>query len=225
MRLFLTTARSFSDMVLTSSPPRRYEPCVGMSRQPRMFMSVDLPEPDGPVIAMYSPSSTLSVIPRNASNVILPVLYVLRTSEISTIADTGDQLPCEVGRADGPPTPPGAPPTPLGPAPDGNPPDRLPNGGRLPLPVVVDCTGTTTSSPSATPLVISVRAPNVRPTVTSVFVWTPLLTSVTYVWPFSCCTAAVGTVSAVTSLTTIVTSADPPTYSPVGLPVRVTMIG
>jgi hypothetical protein len=35
----------------------------------------------------------------------------------------------------------------------------------------------------------------------------------------------VGTVSAVISLTTIVTSAEPPTYSPVGLPVSVTMMG
>ena len=35
----------------------------------------------------------------------------------------------------------------------------------------------------------------------------------------------VGTVRAVTELTTIVTSAEPPTYSPVGFPVRVTMTG
>src|ERR1035437_8085701 len=134
MRLFLTTARSFSDMVLTSSPPRRYEPCVGMSRQPRMFMSVDLPEPDGPVIAMYSPSSTSSVMPRNASNVMLPVLYVLWTSESSTIAVI-NQLPWVVGKFDGLPDP-------LGRAPDGKP-DRLPNGGRVPL----RNPGTTTPSP------------------------------------------------------------------------------
>ena len=30
-----------------------YDPAVGLSRQPRMFMSVDLPEPEGPMIAMY----------------------------------------------------------------------------------------------------------------------------------------------------------------------------
>ena len=32
-------------------PSSRYWPAVGMSRQPRMFISVDLPEPDEPMIA------------------------------------------------------------------------------------------------------------------------------------------------------------------------------
>ena len=36
---------------LTSTPSSRYWPPVGMSRQPRMFISVDLPEPDEPMIA------------------------------------------------------------------------------------------------------------------------------------------------------------------------------
>ena len=33
------------------------QPAVGVSRQPRMFMSVDLPEPDAPMIAIISPRS------------------------------------------------------------------------------------------------------------------------------------------------------------------------
>ena len=32
-----------------------------------MCISVDLPEPDGPMIATYSPSLTVRVIPRNAA--------------------------------------------------------------------------------------------------------------------------------------------------------------
>ncbi len=33
----------------------KYWPLVGVSRQPIRFMSVDLPEPDGPMMATYSP--------------------------------------------------------------------------------------------------------------------------------------------------------------------------
>ena len=36
---------------------RRSLPLVGRSRQPRMFMSVDLPEPDAPMMATNSPRS------------------------------------------------------------------------------------------------------------------------------------------------------------------------
>ena len=32
-------------------------PLLGVSRQPIRFISVDLPEPDGPMIATYSPRS------------------------------------------------------------------------------------------------------------------------------------------------------------------------
>ncbi len=42
-------------------------PLVGTSRQPMMCISVDLPDPDGPVIARYSPTSTRRLTPRNAS--------------------------------------------------------------------------------------------------------------------------------------------------------------
>ena len=38
----------------------RYWPDVGRSRQPRMCMNVDLPEPDGPVSATNSPASMSS---------------------------------------------------------------------------------------------------------------------------------------------------------------------
>ena len=36
-------------------PLSKYLPLLGVSRQPIRFISVDLPEPDGPMIATYSP--------------------------------------------------------------------------------------------------------------------------------------------------------------------------
>ena len=38
----------------TSVPLSQYSPDVGVSRQPITFISVDLPEPDGPMMATYS---------------------------------------------------------------------------------------------------------------------------------------------------------------------------
>ncbi len=52
--LFLISARKSSSILLTSVPLSIYTPLVGVSRQPTRFMSVDLPEPDGPIIATYS---------------------------------------------------------------------------------------------------------------------------------------------------------------------------
>ena len=42
------TASSSFDSRETSLPSRMYWPLVGRSRQPRMCISVDLPDPDGP---------------------------------------------------------------------------------------------------------------------------------------------------------------------------------
>ena len=39
----------------TSSPSRRYVPAVGVSRQPRIFNSEDLPDPDAPRTVTNSP--------------------------------------------------------------------------------------------------------------------------------------------------------------------------
>ena len=59
IRRLRTWASSSSVMALTSSPASRNEPDVGTSRQPRMCMSVDLPDPDGPMMATYSPVGDL----------------------------------------------------------------------------------------------------------------------------------------------------------------------
>ena len=44
-----------------------------------MFIIVDLPDPDGPIIATYSPRSTVRVIPRKAWTLMSPMKYVLWT--------------------------------------------------------------------------------------------------------------------------------------------------
>ena len=58
MRRLRMLASSRSFMRLTSSPANRYSPLVGTSRHPRMCMSVDLPDPEGPITARKSPSLT-----------------------------------------------------------------------------------------------------------------------------------------------------------------------
>ena len=50
----------------TLMPSSRYVPEVGLSRQPRMFISVDLPDPDGPMMATNSPRSISSEMPFSA---------------------------------------------------------------------------------------------------------------------------------------------------------------
>ncbi len=47
-------ASSSSSSSLTSWPLSQYLPLDGVSRQPMRFISVDLPEPDGPMMATYS---------------------------------------------------------------------------------------------------------------------------------------------------------------------------
>ena len=59
-------ASSLSFIWLTCFPFSRYEPLLGVSRQPMRFISVDLPEPDGPMIATYSPRSIWIETPRSA---------------------------------------------------------------------------------------------------------------------------------------------------------------
>src|SRR4051812_10090093 len=59
-----------------------YVPLVGRSRHPRMCISVDLPEPDGPVTATNSPASTSRFAPRSARTVTSPTWYVLTRSRI-----------------------------------------------------------------------------------------------------------------------------------------------
>ena len=64
-------------MPLTSTPFSQYSPAVGESRQPMMCISVDLPEPDGPVIATHSPLAISSETPPSAWTSASPIPYTL----------------------------------------------------------------------------------------------------------------------------------------------------
>ena len=59
-------ARSDSGRSATSRPLSTYLPSVGESSRPRIDSSVDLPQPDGPAIAMYSPLRISRWIPARA---------------------------------------------------------------------------------------------------------------------------------------------------------------
>ena len=70
--LLRAVARVFFDRVETSCPSRMYRPDVGRSRQPRMCMNVDFPEPDGPITATNSPVPISSDTPRRARTLTSP---------------------------------------------------------------------------------------------------------------------------------------------------------
>src|SRR2546421_5991815 len=53
-----TRLRSALEMLATFSPSSQISPEVGRSRQPIRFTNVDLPDPEGPMIASHSPDST-----------------------------------------------------------------------------------------------------------------------------------------------------------------------
>ena len=69
-----------------------------MSRQPMMCIRVDLPEPDGPMIATKSPCATSRSTPRRASTSTTPVEYVLRTPVIFSCGLIGLLRPARRGR-------------------------------------------------------------------------------------------------------------------------------
>lgn len=57
---------------LISTPSRKKVPSVCLSRHPIMFIRVVFPEPDGPIIATYSPSSMEKFTSFNTGTFILP---------------------------------------------------------------------------------------------------------------------------------------------------------
>ncbi len=54
------------------SPAITTSPAVGLSSPARMCISVDLPEPDGPITAVSSPAGTSSETPLSASTAVSP---------------------------------------------------------------------------------------------------------------------------------------------------------
>src|SRR5256885_12871303 len=71
-RLRMRASWSSSNLA-TSVPSRRYRPLVGTSRQPRMFINVDLPEPLAPMIATNSPCPMCRSMPCSAGTSSLPM--------------------------------------------------------------------------------------------------------------------------------------------------------
>jgi hypothetical protein len=63
---------SVSFRPLMSTPATETSPEVGWSRQPIRFISVDLPEPDGPMTAVRRPSAMSTETPRSASTAVSP---------------------------------------------------------------------------------------------------------------------------------------------------------
>ena len=59
-----------SSMRVMSSPAISTVPLVGLSRPAIVCMSVDLPDPEGPMTATSSPGRTLSETPRSASTAV-----------------------------------------------------------------------------------------------------------------------------------------------------------
>jgi hypothetical protein len=63
------------------------EPEVGLSRHPIMFINVDLPEPDGPMMAIKSPVLIFKSTPSRALIVDEPLPKVFVSLVISTMID------------------------------------------------------------------------------------------------------------------------------------------
>ena len=89
IRRLRTMARACPSISATSRPSRRYRPAVGTSRQPRRFISVDLPDPETPMTATESPCSTVRSTPRRACTTASPTPYVLVAARTSMTGTRG----------------------------------------------------------------------------------------------------------------------------------------
>ena len=69
---FRTRARWSAESCDTSCPSSQYSPEVGRSRQPRMFISVLLPDPEAPIRATSSPWATLRETPLSTGTAMSP---------------------------------------------------------------------------------------------------------------------------------------------------------
>ena len=71
-------------MLLISRPPATILPSVGRSSPPIRDSSVDLPQPDGPMIATNSPGAMLNDTPRRAVTATSPMRWTRTTFVSST---------------------------------------------------------------------------------------------------------------------------------------------
>src|SRR5450759_3079229 len=148
---------------------------------------------------------------------------------LADIHQTQDRRGGFIGKGQGahplaPPAPGGGPLKPPPPKPP--PPVPLPVRDRVPPVPPTRKAAPTTLSPAFSPLRIWVTGPYVVPTFTGVLTCAPLLIWCTTVLPPSVCSALVGTVSRLSiCLTMMETSAAPPAYKPLGLPVTTMVTG
>src|SRR3954447_2433617 len=77
-------------MCVMSVPPMVILPLVGESRPARMCMSVDLPEPEGPITAVNCPAGTSRLTPRRASTADSPSPKRRVTSQAPTTTPFSD---------------------------------------------------------------------------------------------------------------------------------------
>src|SRR5580700_1923802 len=81
-------ASSSSSKSLTRRPASQYFPALGESRHPMRFISVDFPEPEGPMMATYSPLRICRSIPLRACTCSAPISYTfVRASVLITIPE------------------------------------------------------------------------------------------------------------------------------------------
>ena len=66
-------ASSFLPSPSTRAPSSVYEPDVGVSRHPSRFISVDLPDPEAPMMATSSPRVTVRSTARRACTSFVPL--------------------------------------------------------------------------------------------------------------------------------------------------------
>src|SRR5580658_2554173 len=81
-------ASSSSSRSLTRRPASQYFPSLGESKHPIRFISVDLPEPEGPIMATYSPLRICRSTPLRACTFSEPISYTFaRASVLITIPE------------------------------------------------------------------------------------------------------------------------------------------
>src|SRR5205823_3633950 len=89
--------RWVSSREVSETPSTSTSPDVGRSSPARMCMSVDLPDPDGPMIAVKRPRSKSTVTPARASTAASPSPKRRRRSRAKMIASDGIRDPTKGG--------------------------------------------------------------------------------------------------------------------------------
>ena len=76
------TAASFSERLETQRSPMKARPAVSRSKPAAQCNRVDLPEPDGPIMAVKEPAANSTVTPRRACTAASPTPYCLYASTL-----------------------------------------------------------------------------------------------------------------------------------------------